>query len=254
MVLKGQFLERSVVIPSGGVSLDGLFHRGAERPACALAAPHPALGGSMTAAVIAELAWQLTQAGHATMRFDYRGVGASQGASRHAALADRPLTLDDLQDERADLLSAAEQLMASTGAPTFCAVGYSFGAAVALAAASDDRVEKLVLVAPPTRMIDFAGLSKLSKPVLVALAEHDAWSDRAQLAGWMNERSEVRVIAQADHVFRRGLRELGHEVVDWVREGRPRPSRTEQGDSDAGAGAVELELDEGDEPPLELDE
>ena len=43
MVLAGQYLERSVVVGE----LDALFHRGTRDPPCAIAAPHPALGGSM---------------------------------------------------------------------------------------------------------------------------------------------------------------------------------------------------------------
>ena len=73
MVLAGQFLERSVVVGD----LDALYHRGTRDPPCAIAAPHPALGGSMLSPVVAELAWALTRAGHPTTRFDYRGVGAS---------------------------------------------------------------------------------------------------------------------------------------------------------------------------------
>ena len=43
MVLTGQYLERRVVIGE----LDALYHRGKREPSCAIAAPHPALGGSM---------------------------------------------------------------------------------------------------------------------------------------------------------------------------------------------------------------
>src|SRR6267142_6952168 len=81
MVLRGQYLERSVVVGD----LDALYHRGTREPPCAIAAPHPALGGSMLSPVVAELAWALTRAGHPTMRFDYRGVGSSRGVSRHQA-------------------------------------------------------------------------------------------------------------------------------------------------------------------------
>ena len=257
MVLKGQFLERSVVVPSGGLSLDGLYHRGDERPACVLAAPHPALGGSMTAPVVAELAWQLTQAGHPTLRFDYRGVGASQGKSRHAVHERLRVPLGVLQDEAADLLAAVDQLLATTGARSVCAVGYSFGAGVVLACADDPRIERLVLVAPPTRLIDFANLQTLQKKALCAVAERDELLDLAALQGWLGQlgdRGTLRIIEGADHLFRRGLRELGHEVVDWVREGRPRPARDEQGEAALGAAQSELELDEGSEPPLELEE
>ena len=85
MVQPGQFLERSVLVKSGELSLDALYHRGHRAPPCVIAAPHPALGGSMTVPAVAELAWALTRAGFPTLRFDYRGVGASQGRSRHAA-------------------------------------------------------------------------------------------------------------------------------------------------------------------------
>src|ERR1700704_3716687 len=146
MVLAGQYLERSAVV--GG--LDALYHRGTREPPCAIAAPHPALGGSMVSPVVAELAWALTRAGHPTLRFDYRGVGASRGASRHPAGAMR---IADLQDEVADLHAICEHLIATTQMPAVCAVGYSFGAAVALEAAQDARIGRLGVVAPPGRTL-----------------------------------------------------------------------------------------------------
>jgi predicted alpha/beta-hydrolase family hydrolase len=96
MVLAGQFLERSVVVGD----FDALYHRGTRDPPCAIAAPHPALGGSMLSPVVAELAWALTRAGHPTMRFDYRGVGAPGGVSRHPAGSQR---IAEMEDEVADL-------------------------------------------------------------------------------------------------------------------------------------------------------
>src|SRR6266478_5402156 len=108
MVLSGQYLERSVVVGE----LDALYHRGTREPPCVIAAPHPALGGSMRSPVVAELAWALTRAGHPTMRFDYRGVGASRGVSRHAAGSTR---IEDVRDEVEDLLAISDQLIATTG-------------------------------------------------------------------------------------------------------------------------------------------
>src|SRR5215468_3774208 len=145
MVLAGQYLERSVVV--GG--LDALYHRGKREPPCVIASPHPAVGGSMIAPVIAELAWALTRAGHPTMRFDYRGVGASRGVSRHEAGS---MAIGDVSDEVEDLYKIADQLLSTTRMPAVCAVGYSFGAKVALEAAQDARVSHLVLVAPPNEL------------------------------------------------------------------------------------------------------
>ncbi len=63
-----------------------------------------------------------------------------------------------------------------------CAIGYSFGAAVALRAAQDPRIDRLVLIAPPTRLHDFSALESLGKRALVVCAHHDAWCDRVPLA------------------------------------------------------------------------
>src|SRR5436853_5330379 len=145
MVLSGQYLERSVVVGE----LDALYHRGSREPPCVIAAPHPALGGSMLSPVIAELAWALTRAGHPTLRFDYRGVGASRGASGQRAGSGR---IEDLRGEVADLQQICEHLLATTRMSAACAIGYSFGAAVALQAAEDPRIARVALIAPPTAL------------------------------------------------------------------------------------------------------
>jgi len=242
MVLAGQYLERSVVVGD----LDALYHRGRRDPPCAIAAPHPALGGSMLSPVVAELAWALTRAGHPTLRFDYRGVGASRGSSRHPAGAMR---IADLQDEVADLHAICEHLIATTQMPAVCAVGYSFGAAVALEAAQDVRIGRLVLIAPPTKLYDFAALAAVRKPVLVVCAHHDSLCDRSALP--LPDGARLEVIAHADHFFGRGLTELGKTVATWLRGDRPELIAPE--DRGPQPKPVDLELDPGAGEPLELD-
>lgn len=241
MVLAGQYLERSVVV--GG--LDALFHRGQRAPPCAIAAPHPALGGSMLSAPVAELAWALTRAGHPTLRFDYRGVGASRGTSRHRAGS---LRIADLQDEVADLLAACEHLLETTRMPSACAVGYSFGAAVALEAAENAQVGSLILIAPPNALYDYAKLARLPKPALVVCAHHDPYCDRAALS--LPDGARVEVIAHSDHFFNRGLTEMGKTVASWLRGDRPEIVAPEDAPA---AGARTVELEPGDGAPLELD-
>src|SRR5688572_5794068 len=92
MVLRGQYLERMIPVRSGELHLEGLYHRGRLLPPCVVAAPHPQQGGSMDSPVVAELAWAITRAGHATLRFNYRGVGASQGS-----FSGGPGEIDDLE-------------------------------------------------------------------------------------------------------------------------------------------------------------
>ena len=242
MVLAGQYLERSVVVGD----LDALYHRGKREPPCAIASPHPALGGSMLSPVVAELAWALTRAGHATMRFDYRGVGASRGRSRHPAGAMR---IADLEDEVADLHRICEHLIATTQEPEVCAVGYSFGAAVALEAARDPQIGRLVLIAPPTQLHDFGALSTLRKPLLVVCAHQDSFCDRSALR--LPEGARLDLIPHADHFFARGLTELGKTVAAWLRGDRPEVIAAEGGEG--GPRPAELELDPGDGEPLDLD-
>jgi alpha/beta superfamily hydrolase len=252
VVQRGQYLERGVVVKSGDVSLDALFHRGHRAPPCVIAAPHPALGGSMTVPAIAELAWALTRAGFATLRFDYRGVGASQGRSRHAAGATRIAQVDD---ELEDLRAAVEQLVQSTRAEDVCVVGYSFGAAVALAAAADAKVSRLVLIAPPTSAWDFSALGALQKPVLVVCAHHDDLCNRSRLKVPAN--GQLAVIPHADHSFRRGLQEMGKTVASWVGGGPPGPDLAmppAPGDARDSEAFREVELPECDGPALELDD
>jgi uncharacterized protein len=251
MVQRGQFLERSVVVRSGELSLDGLYHRGRRAPPCALASPHPALGGSMTAPAVAELAWALTRAGFPTLRFDYRGVGASQGRSRHPAGEGR---IGDVSDEVGDLGAALEQLVQSTRAEAACAVGYSFGAAVVVRAAQAPIVERVVLIAPPTTLWDFSEVRGLRKPLLVVCAHHDPLCDRSRLE--LPEGAQLTVIAHADHAFVRGLPELGRTVAAWVGSGPQRPELPDPGGPGGGApeGFREVDLPESTGPALELDE
>ena len=252
MVLKGQYLERSVAVKSGEIALDGLYHRGREAPPCVLAPPHPVLGGSMTVPVIAELAWAITRAGHPTLRFDYRGVGASQGRIRHQPGAGR---IRDIAGEIEDMGAAIEQLLASTRANSVCAVGYSFGAAVAASAARDVSVDRLVLIAPPTVLWDFSGLRQLAKPVFVACAENDPLCDRTRLRGMLGQGATMAVVPEADQTFLRSLPELGKNVVAWLRKGPKLPNLTPEPEEPAPSKGDhrEIELPETDEPLPELD-
>lgn len=242
MVRKGEYLERSVVIGD----LDALYHRGRREPPCAVASPHPALGGSMIAPVIAELAWALTRAGHATMRFNYRGVGSSRGVSRHAAGS---MTIGDVSDEIEDLYKITDQLLATTHMPAACAVGYSFGAKVVLEAAGDARFSHIVLVAPPNKLGDFGKLPAVTKPLLVVCAHHDLYCDRAALR--LPPQAKIEVIPHADHFFGRGLTDLGKIVAGWLRGDRPEFIAPPDPPEEEKIEHRELTLEEG--PDLELD-
>jgi len=207
MVLSGQFLERATLIGSAGSQLEGLWHRGEAQPALLICPPHPLHGSSMDSPVCAELAFAVSHKGHATLRFNYRGAGASQGELN----ADLNLCVADAQ-------AALELLSCNVAHGELALVGYDFGAQVALELAKRSRaLTAVALIAPSTTGCDLRELGKLTARGLIVVGEHDESCDRHALASLCQESGdELVVIAEADHVFSRGLTALGRAIVQFV--------------------------------------
>ncbi len=203
----------TIQVPESEIVLDGIFIRGGEpEPAGAvLAPPHPLFGGSMTSPVLGELAYACKRAGYASIRFDWRGVGASAGApSGEPAEAD------------ADYRAALAYLEETVPGP-LVAAGYSFGAAAALRVAHlHPRVRRLLLVAPPLDHLDRNALAAFRGSALLVAGERDALSPVAALEALAGEdpRRRVERVAEADHFFGAGLSALGRVAAGWL--GAPR--------------------------------
>jgi uncharacterized protein len=209
MVRKGEYLERAVVIPGSHGTLEGLFHRGHLRPPLLVAPMFPVSGfggGSMESAIIAELAWAVTRRGHPTLRFNYRGVGASSGtfSNETAALA--------------DARDAADHLRNTVGAQPLAIAGVAQGASIAAALAlADEEVELLIAVGPDAAHFPEAFRS-FAREVVVVVAEGEAGETKSALAAFTKALPNGRfaVIPEADRAFVRGLVELGRVVADAV--------------------------------------
>lgn len=208
MVRRGEYLERMVVIRSGELHLEGLYHRGKLLPPAVIAAPHPQQGGSMDSPVVAELAWAVTRAGHPTLRFNYRGVGASEGSWSGGS------------GELDDLSAAVDSLRETTGALRVAVAGYSFGAWAAIEVARRrGDLDPLLLVAPPTEGFDLSGLPDLEARVLVVHGSRDPLVDGAaldRLLAPLGERGRRVAIPEADHWFVEGLAAVGREAVAFL--------------------------------------
>ena len=191
------------------IVLEGIFIRGEgpEPSGAVIAPPHPLYGGSMDSPVLNEVAYGCKQAGYATIRFNWRGVGASTGSP-----SGEPADADD------DYAGALEYLEETVSGPLIAA-GYSFGAATAVrAAAGHPRVRRLVLVAPPPALLDAAQLSGFGGNVLIVVGDDDAFAPRAELEALVDEhpRRRLVVIPQADHFFMAGLAEIGRAASAWL--------------------------------------
>lgn len=200
--------ERMVVFPSpGGGMLEGLYHKGerGEAAGMVIAAPHPRMGGAMDSPVVAEMAFASARDQRPTLRFNYRGVGASLGY----------IAGGDTKEEVEDFSAAVEELRSTTGVRAVVAAGYSFGARVALTwALADAEVAAAVLVAPPTSLFGFDDLAGLRIPALIVMGESDEHADRAALSAIaaQSAAARVEVIRSADHVFNQGLVSLSQAI------------------------------------------
>lgn len=210
MVLPGQFLERPVVIQCGAEErvLEGLYHKGEKTPVL-LAPPHPMLGGSMDAPVLNEIAFACYKEKFPSLRFNYRGVGASQG------------TMSPSVDDAAEDMAYALDLLLETCERARAVIGgYSFGAMAAgkLAMKVGGRAKALLLVSPPVDRMDCSFLREIDAPAFIAVGERDDYGPPEKVRALFKDKKDtvIREIAMADHFFSRGLADLGREVRTWL--------------------------------------
>jgi alpha/beta superfamily hydrolase len=189
---------------------------GAPEGTAVLAGPHPLLGGTMDNNVVRGLAGGLARRGWATLRFDYRGVGGSEGpaidVARHMALFLETSHVPDEMDLRHDVQAAAAFARQATGGEVPLAlVGYSFGCALLPHAGETAAVCARVLIAPTVGKHDYAPFESIPGPVLVVASEDDFAADAAELRRWFDRLpgpGELILDRFDNHFFR------GHE--EWL--------------------------------------
>lgn len=203
MVSQGQFLERPAIIPVGDCVLDGLWHRGSVRPPLLIVPPPPS-EGSMQHPVLAEIAWAAAQSDFPTLRFDFRGVSASQG------------TQGDPAERLTDAEAALRLLEENTGTARVAVA--SFGASAQTVLALQRRhasVAGLCFVSPAG--LQASDLTRVSVPILLVLGEGDSSTPAAALAAAVGEANgRLETVAGADRNFDRNLPQVGKAVARWL--------------------------------------
>lgn len=200
-------MERSIVIPGEqGLVLEGIYV-GGEVGGAVVAPPHPLYGGNLESPVVGEVCHACNLSGRASLRFNWRGVGAS-GGERSGEAA----------DAQADYGAALEELAASVEGPLI-ASGYSFGACAAVAAAArEPRVQQLVLIAPPASMLDADAFASFPGRMLLVCGGRDELAPASALDPLLSDpsRQTLRMIPESDHFFMDGLAEVGRHVREWL--------------------------------------
>jgi len=170
--------------------------------------PHPLYGGTMDNKVVTTLVRTAAALGAATVRFNFRGVGASEG--RH----------DDGHGETGDVLAVIDWAAGRWPGARLWLCGFSFGAYVALAAASRRTVERLVTVAPPLRRMDVESLVLPGCPWLIVQGSADELVDSVEVQAWARSLlppPRVAVLSGASHFFHGRLAELGAAAASFLR-------------------------------------
>lgn len=208
--------EQPVFFEAAGVRLQGMYsHASSPVAGAVICHPHPLYGGTMDNNVVIAVAQTLQETGHSTLRFNFRGVGRSEG--------DHGGGTDEVEDVRAAISFVCEN--ASDSTPVVLA-GYSFGSWVAANALVDDNsISHLILVAPPTSMFDYSMLvgdaEERARHFIVG--ERDQFCDRDALRDVFDrlpQPKSMTVIPRADHFLfgrERALAEaVGEAVADHV--------------------------------------
>jgi alpha/beta superfamily hydrolase len=166
--------------------------------ALVLCHPHPRMGGTMRAPLLVALADEMVRRGWAVLRFNFRGIGESEGepGTGEAEVADARGAVAFVRDRFAEVPVAI--------------AGWSFGAAVAVrTAALDDRLGACVAIAPAVTPKEgvTAGLPspagfQTGVPLLLICAANDHLVARDDCAGWADAvGAKAEVMAGANHFF-----------------------------------------------------
>jgi alpha/beta superfamily hydrolase len=174
--------------------------------------------------VIRGMADGLSRRGVATLRFDYRGVGDSDGPAVDVAghLAEFWSTSRVANEPayRADCTAAVAFLRNALGDGLQLAlVGYSFGCSLLPHAAAGDV--PMVLVAPTVGTHDYEAFADLPNPVLAVLSEDDFAAAAGDAREWFARLAGPKRLVQGrfDNHFFRGHEEwLAGEVFDFLRD------------------------------------
>lgn len=170
--------------------------------------PHPLGGGTMTNKVVHTLARCFNELGVPTLRFNFRGVGASGGS------------FDDGRGETEDALAAIDWAGPRwPGRPLWLA-GFSFGSWIALRAAAVCEPALLVTVAPPVGRWDFSDIVAPTGRWLIVQGDNDELVDAAAVRQWASALSpppRLAMLAGVDHFFHGRLHELKQSVLEFAR-------------------------------------
>ena len=179
--------EQPVLFGQGVPRLEGLYAAGQGAMGAVISHPHPLMGGDMRNPVVETLAESLFGAGLSTLRFNFRGVGMSEGV------------FDGGRGEKGDVLAAVAYLQGQ-GIREIVLAGYSFGAWVNAMVIVERSLLPAVLVSAPINLFSFNFELLRGKVGLMICGDQDPYCplDEARNAA-AHLSCPLEIIPAADH-------------------------------------------------------
>lgn len=172
--------------------------------ACLLCHPHPLYGGTMHNKVVYRMARALRRSGSVVLRFNFRGVGRSEGAHDQG--------VGELEDARLLL----EWLRSRYPALACSAAGFSFGSRIALRlGCSRVGMRRIIAVGFPTKSGTFAYLKNCLTPKVFVQSTQDEHGPRPELEAIYEDIADpkqIHWVLATDHFFRDGLDTLEETI------------------------------------------
>ncbi len=171
--------------------------------------PHPLYHGTMRNKVVHTVARAVNLMRRPAVRFNFRGVGASDGAYAEGV------------GETDDLLAVIEWVRRRWPGSGLWLAGFSFGSYVALRGAAQTETERLILVAPPVTRFAVAELEAPACPWAVIHGIDDELVDSTAVESWasgMQPAPILRLLPDTDHFFHGRLTLLRETVTAFLGE------------------------------------
>jgi alpha/beta superfamily hydrolase len=182
-------------------------------PVAVLLHPHPQYGGTMHNKVVYTLNQCFVQNGFATLRFNFRGVGRSQGSFARG------------EGELTDAASALDWIQAFNPNSGACWIaGFSFGAWIGMQLLMRrPEIHRFIAAAPPANVYDFGFLAPCPSSGLIVQGDKDeivTEESARKLAEKLGKQKDIsveyRVVKGANHFFTDRLDKLSATVSDYI--------------------------------------
>jgi len=204
-----------VIINGPAGRLEGRYNHSKQpnAPIALFLHPHPQHGGTMNNRVVYSLFHAYTRRGFSTLRFNFRGVGRSQG------------TYDRGEGELSDAAAALDWLQTFNPNAASCWIaGFSFGAWIGMQLLMRrPEIDGFISVAPPANLFDFSFLAPCPSSGLIVHGGLDELVPEASVQKLVNKlshqrdiRIDYRVVATANHFFANCIDDLSRHVDDYL--------------------------------------